>query len=185
MFHRSTVSGACELGLLGRIRHLRALRLYGARHLWHVIEPHGTDSSLTVKRMYDAEHRVKAASIAHFQLKADSGTPYFLQVDMSSPRDIIGFRIVSPSRRKRSLSARMPARPVRVDSARSTTSCCPNPALAESRRPSRRASRRLLMKAEASCAPATLSSPRPTAFASPTTAARFNSRQKKPISTRI
>ena len=77
----------------GRIRHLRALRLYGARHLWHVIEPHGTDSSLTVKGMYDAEHRVKAASIAHFQLKADSGTPYFLQVDMSSPRDIIGFRI--------------------------------------------------------------------------------------------
>ncbi len=77
----------------GRIRHLRALRLYGARHLWHVIEPHGTDSSLTIKGMYDAEHRVKAASIAHFQLKADSGTPYFLQVDMSSPRDIIGFRI--------------------------------------------------------------------------------------------
>ncbi len=77
----------------GRIRHLRALRLYGARHLWHVIEPHGTDSSLTVKGMYDAEHRVKAASIAHFQLKANSGTPYFLQVAMSSPRDIIGFRI--------------------------------------------------------------------------------------------
>jgi hypothetical protein len=43
--------------------------------------------------MYDAEHRVKAASIAHFQLKADSGTPYFLQINMSSPRDIIGFRI--------------------------------------------------------------------------------------------
>jgi len=77
----------------GRLRHLRALRLYGARHLWHVIEPHGTDSSLTVKGLYDAEHRVKAASIARFQLKADSGTPYFLQVDMSSPRDIIGFRI--------------------------------------------------------------------------------------------
>jgi hypothetical protein len=77
----------------GRIRHLRALRLYGARHLWQVIEPHDTDSSLTVKGMYDAEHRVRAASIAHFQLKADSGTPYFLQVDMSSPRDIIGFRI--------------------------------------------------------------------------------------------
>ena len=77
----------------GRIRHLRALRLYGARRLWQVIEPHGTDSSLTVKGMYDAEHRVKAASIAHFQLSASSGTPYFLQVDMSSPRDIIGFRI--------------------------------------------------------------------------------------------
>jgi hypothetical protein len=77
----------------GRIRHLRALRLYGARRLWQVIEPHGTDSSLTVHGMYDAEHRVKAASIAHFQLSASSGTPYFLQVNMSSPRDIIGFRI--------------------------------------------------------------------------------------------
>jgi hypothetical protein len=77
----------------GRIRHLRALRLYGARRFWQVIEPHGTDSSLAVKGMYDAEHRVKAASIAHFQLKADGGTPYFLQINMSSPRDIIGFRI--------------------------------------------------------------------------------------------
>jgi hypothetical protein len=77
----------------GRIRHLRALRRYGADHLWQVITPHGTDSSLTVKGMYDADHRVQAASIAHFQLSAGSGTPYFLQVDMSSPRDIIGFRI--------------------------------------------------------------------------------------------
>jgi hypothetical protein len=77
----------------GRIRHLRALRLYGARRLWHVIEPHGTDSTLTVKGVYDEEHRVTAKSVAHFQLKAASGTPYYLQVDISSPRDIIGFRI--------------------------------------------------------------------------------------------
>jgi hypothetical protein len=77
----------------GRIRHLRALRRYGAGHLWQIIEPHSTDSSLSVTGMYDAHHRVKAASIAHFQLSAGSGTPYFLQVNMSSPRDIIGFRI--------------------------------------------------------------------------------------------
>jgi hypothetical protein len=77
----------------GRLRHLRALRRYGADHLWQVIEPHGTNSSLTVTGTYDAEHRVKAASIAHFQLSAGNGAPYFLQIDMSSPRDIIAMRI--------------------------------------------------------------------------------------------
>jgi hypothetical protein len=77
----------------GRIRHLHALRLYGARHLWHIIEPHGTDSSLTVKGVYDAEHRVTAKSVAQFRLSTENGANYFLQVDMSSPRDIIAFRI--------------------------------------------------------------------------------------------
>jgi hypothetical protein len=77
----------------GRIRRLRALRLYGTRRLWQVVEPHGTDSSLTVSGMYDADHRVKAASVAHFQLSAGSGTPYFLRIDMSSPRDIVASRI--------------------------------------------------------------------------------------------
>jgi hypothetical protein len=77
----------------GRIRHLRALRLYGARRLWHIIEPHGTDSSLTVKGVYDAEHRVMAKSVAQFRLSTENGANYFLRIDMSSPRDIIAMRI--------------------------------------------------------------------------------------------
>ena len=77
----------------GRLRHLRALRLYGARHLWHIIEPHGTDSSLTVKGVYDAGHRVTAKSVAQFRLSTENGANYFLQIDMSSPRDIIALRI--------------------------------------------------------------------------------------------
>jgi hypothetical protein len=77
----------------GRLRHLRALRLYGARHLWHVIEPHGTDSSLTVKGVYDAGRRVAAKSVAQFRLSTENSANYFLQADMSSPRDIIPFRI--------------------------------------------------------------------------------------------
>jgi hypothetical protein len=77
----------------GRLRHLRALRLYGARHLWHIVEPHGTDSSLTVKGIYDAERRVTAKSVAQFRLSTENGANYFLQIDMSSPRDIIPFRI--------------------------------------------------------------------------------------------
>jgi hypothetical protein len=77
----------------GRIRHLRALRQYGATHRCQIVEPHGTDSSLSVAGLYDADHRVKAASMAHFQLSAGSGTPYYLQISMSSPRDIVAFRI--------------------------------------------------------------------------------------------
>jgi hypothetical protein len=96
-----------SLVYLGRIRHLRALRQYGVRRLRQVIEPHGTDSSLSVTGMYDAERRVKAASIAQFQLKADSGTPYFLQLKMSSPRDIIGFRI-SFTKPEKELAQRTP-----------------------------------------------------------------------------
>jgi hypothetical protein len=77
----------------GRLRHLRALRLYGAQRLWHVNEPYDADSSLTIKGMYDADHRVTAKSVAQFRLSTENGANYFLQLDMSSPRDIIAFRI--------------------------------------------------------------------------------------------
>jgi hypothetical protein len=134
--------------------------------------------------MHDAEHRVEAVSIAHFQLKVDSGAPYFLQADMSSPRDIIAFHI-SFTKPEKEIAQRTYADEARArGSAQSTTSCCPTRAR-QFRRPLRHASHTLLMRAGASCATATLSSPRRMASASLITAAHFNSRQKKRTSTPI
>jgi hypothetical protein len=74
-----------------RRKHLLALREYGRQRNLHVSGPGGKGAALTVAGQYDGQHRVVITSSVK-QSVSGSAT-YTVNVRMSSPRDILAFRI--------------------------------------------------------------------------------------------
>lgn len=77
----------------GRLKHLGALREYGREHGYAVTGPGAPGSTLKVEGRYDAEHAVVITSSWRFTVSTSASATYTLSAKMTSPRDIVAFRI--------------------------------------------------------------------------------------------
>lgn len=77
----------------GRHRHLLALRAWGHDHGWRGVLPGGKITTLTMQGPYDATHPVVVTSAAEFHLTQGGSVVFSLSAKMTSPYDIVAFRI--------------------------------------------------------------------------------------------
>lgn len=77
----------------GRLKHLRALREYGRQHGYAVTGPAAPGAALTLQGQYDAEHAVVITSSWSFTISTSASATYTLSAKITSPRDIVAFRM--------------------------------------------------------------------------------------------
>jgi hypothetical protein len=77
----------------GRRRHLLALRAWGHDHGWRGVLPGGAITTLSMQGPYDATHPVVVTSGADFHMTQGGSFVFTLSAKMTSPYDIVAFRI--------------------------------------------------------------------------------------------